>query len=189
VRVRVVRGADDDGVDVLLLHQFAPVHVRLRLRKTLRAGREVFLVDVAQRHHVLAADCAKVRFAPAPRADQRDVQFVARRIRAEQLRVRQNQCARPDEARVFQELTSFHKCAVKNCSGRTDALTSPHHTGFPALKTRTKVSMFQPRQLLTPQPLESVDESQKNTEKLNSKMPARLNRPPPQPSTLNHEHP
>ena len=75
--VVVVRGADDHGLDVLLVQHLAPVPIGLGLGEDLQRFLGAQIVDVAQGHHVLAPERVVVRGSPAPYADQGDVQFVA----------------------------------------------------------------------------------------------------------------
>src|SRR6185369_7263906 len=102
----VIRGADYDGVDVLLLETFAPVHVGLRIRKLFGAESQMLVVDVAKRDNVLARDRVEVRRAAAPGADEGNVQLVAGRVGSEELGFWKDQRAGADDAGGFKELAS-----------------------------------------------------------------------------------
>ena len=73
----VVGGADDHGLDVLLVEHLAPVPIGLCLREDLERFLGAEVVDVAERDDVLVPEDVVVRGAPAPYADQGDVQLVA----------------------------------------------------------------------------------------------------------------
>ena len=50
--------------------------------------------------------------APAPGANQGDVEFVARRVCAEQFDFGKNEASGPGESKGFEELAPFHKGSV-----------------------------------------------------------------------------
>jgi hypothetical protein len=94
VRVRVVGGADDDGVEPGLIEAFAPVDVGLGAGEFLQRIGEARLVDVAERDDVLAGEARLVREAAAPDTDEGDVEFLGRRILAEKRGVLEQEQAR-----------------------------------------------------------------------------------------------
>ena len=76
VGVRMVRGGDDDGVDVLaLLEHDAEVGEGFRLRELLDGPRAALQVEVAQGDDVLVGAVADVASADAAEADGRDIQL------------------------------------------------------------------------------------------------------------------
>ena len=76
----VVGGADHHGVESLVVEALAPINVGLGLRKFLQGMGEVRLIDVANRNHVLLLQPAIVGGGAAPGTDERDVEFVVRRL-------------------------------------------------------------------------------------------------------------
>src|ERR1035437_10388299 len=82
--VRMVGGAADHRIAVLLVEAFPPVHVLLRPGELLRPKGEVLFVYVADRDDVLAGKTVEMGFGPAPRAEEGDVQLVAGSIGAEE---------------------------------------------------------------------------------------------------------
>src|SRR5205085_1536495 len=67
------------------------------------------VVDVAEGDDVFAGDGAEMGFASAPRADERNVEFVAGGIGAENFCARQNECGSAKGGGGFEEFASFHK--------------------------------------------------------------------------------
>ena len=82
--VRVVGGAADHGVDVLLVEALAPIHVLLGPGKLRRGEGQVLLVHVAEGDDVLVGQAVEVGFAAAPGADEGDVELVAGCVGAEE---------------------------------------------------------------------------------------------------------
>ena len=76
--VVVIRGADDDGIEVLLLMALAPVGVGFRTREPLECVREEIFIHVAKGDEIFAADGIVVGEAPPPNADQGDVELIVR---------------------------------------------------------------------------------------------------------------
>ncbi len=116
VRVLMVRRAADDRVDVLhlLVEQLAPIDVGLRSREGLERVGKAQLVDVAERDDVFLPQRVVVREAAAPDTDQRDVEFVARTILAEQRPRGENQEAGAGGGGRLQEVAAikgFHRGA------------------------------------------------------------------------------
>jgi hypothetical protein len=74
-RVRVVRGADYNSVQVLLFEQSAKIIVSLGTGKFLAGGSEEFIVDIAQRCDVLMFDAGHVRSSAIGSADNPEVQL------------------------------------------------------------------------------------------------------------------
>jgi hypothetical protein len=107
-RMHVVRRAHDHRVDVLLVERVPPVDVSLRPGELPRRLRQALLVDVAERDDVLVLDRLVMRQGPAPDADQRDVQLLARRVRPEEAEGGKNQQARPGGGRAGEEGPAFH---------------------------------------------------------------------------------
>ena len=104
----MIGGAADHGVDIFLIEALPPVHVGLGVGKPLGPESQVFFVDVAEGHDVLAGDGAKVGFTASPGADQGDVELVAWRVGSEQGRVGEDEPGGAGEGSRFEELTSFH---------------------------------------------------------------------------------
>lgn len=86
----MIRGANDQRVNVFLFDHFAPVRVRFGIGKFFGAKGQMVVVDVAKGDDIFAGDRAEMRFTSAPRADERDIQFVARSVRAENFDARKN---------------------------------------------------------------------------------------------------
>jgi hypothetical protein len=72
----VVGGADDHGLDVLLVEHAAPVPVGFGLGEDLQGLFDALVVNVAERDHVFANQGVVVGRAAAPHAHQRHVQLV-----------------------------------------------------------------------------------------------------------------
>jgi hypothetical protein len=73
----MVGGAADDGIDILLIQTFPPVHVVLGIGKGLRRFRQRSFINVAQRHDVFIVNGSKMSAASSADTDQGDIQFVA----------------------------------------------------------------------------------------------------------------
>jgi hypothetical protein len=82
--VRMVGGADDHGIEALVVQALPPVHVSGRIRETLQRVREAGFIHIAERHDILLADRVVVCEAAAPDADEGDVELVAGRVRSEE---------------------------------------------------------------------------------------------------------
>ncbi len=89
-RVGVIGGANDNGVDVLLVKALPPVDILLGLGKAFGTEGEVLLVDIAQSDHVFGADGTEVSFASPPGSNQSDVEFIGGGVGPEQGHLRQN---------------------------------------------------------------------------------------------------
>src|SRR5207253_3747058 len=83
---------------------------------------QVLFVHVAEGNDVLAGDGVEVGFAASPGANQCDVQLIARSIRAEEARSRQDKSSSPSQGCRFEELASFH--INRDCG----SLTRPRST-------------------------------------------------------------
>jgi hypothetical protein len=82
--MRVVRRADDDGVEVFVIEALAPVDVSRGTGEALQRVWKARLIDVTQRDDVFLRDGVVVRQPAAPHADEGDVELVAGGVLAEQ---------------------------------------------------------------------------------------------------------
>ena len=82
--MRVVRRADDDGVEVFVIKAFAPVDVSRGTWEALQCVWKTRLIDVTQRNNVFLRNGVVMRKAAAPHPDEGDVEFVAGGVLAEQ---------------------------------------------------------------------------------------------------------
>ena len=80
--------------------------------KLLRPKSQVLLVHVAQGDNVFFGDAVEVGFAPAPRADEGDVQLVAGGVGAEEPGPRQDEPGGPGEGDGLKEVASFHGASL-----------------------------------------------------------------------------
>ena len=94
--------------EAFLVEAFSPVYVGLGIGKFFRAEREVFLIHVAKGDDVFAGDGVEVGFTPAPRAEQRDVEFVAWRVSSKEFDARKNERSGAGNGGGLEELASFH---------------------------------------------------------------------------------
>jgi hypothetical protein len=82
----VIGGAADHGVQVLLIQALAPVNVVLGLGEARGGEGQVLLIHVAEGDDVFLGEAVEVGFAAAPGAEEGDVELVAGRVGAEELR-------------------------------------------------------------------------------------------------------
>jgi hypothetical protein len=73
-RMRVIGGADHNGIDVRLLEEFAKVGVGFGLRKIQCGAPKIFFIDVAKSDDVLVFDAGDVRLGTIADTDDADVQ-------------------------------------------------------------------------------------------------------------------
>ena len=76
-RVMMVRGAANDGVDILLIQCLAPVGVFFGFGELRSRGIQGPRIDVTQRDHVLLLQHGEVGGGPSPTADERYIQLIA----------------------------------------------------------------------------------------------------------------
>ena len=76
----MIGGADDDGLNVFLVEEAPPVPIGFCLREDLQGFLGSKIVYITQCHDVLIAKHVVMRGSPAPDADERDIQFVARGV-------------------------------------------------------------------------------------------------------------
>ena len=112
----------------------------LALGNFLRAEGQVLLVHVAQGDDVLAGDAAEMGFAPAPGADQGDVQLVAGRVGPEESGARQDEPGGSGEGDGFEELASFHGAIL--ATGTRAASSSSLRTTGPAERPERSSLLF-----------------------------------------------
>lgn len=74
VRMRMIRGADDDGLEIFLLQTFPPIDVGLGAGEFLQRFRETRLVHITKRDHILLGKPIIMSKPPTPYADQRDIE-------------------------------------------------------------------------------------------------------------------
>ena len=78
--VRMIRRRAEDRVQIRVIEAFAPVLVKLRVRKRLNRGLAFEAVDVAEGDHVFFFESLDVRAAAPSSADEGDIELVARGV-------------------------------------------------------------------------------------------------------------
>src|SRR5436309_6153278 len=73
--MRMVGGADDYGIDILLLEQLSKIIVGFGVRKFLFHRRQKVVIDVAERDDVFLFDASNVRARAVSGADDGDVKL------------------------------------------------------------------------------------------------------------------
>jgi hypothetical protein len=88
--VRMVCRAADYGIKVLLVKALAPIDIVLGLGESLGCVSDMVLIHVAQSYYVFSGDRAEMRIAPAPGANQGNIELVAGSIGAGKYAARQD---------------------------------------------------------------------------------------------------
>jgi hypothetical protein len=76
----MIGGAAEDGIQVRMVKALAPIFVDLGLGKFFLGMSDGLLVHITERHHILIFEGAVVSSATAVGPDERDIQFIIRRI-------------------------------------------------------------------------------------------------------------
>src|ERR1035441_685867 len=71
--VRVIQGAADNGVNVLLLKTLAPVYVTSGLGELLADGGQSLLIDITEGDHILVGSSLEMIARAVPGGDEDDV--------------------------------------------------------------------------------------------------------------------
>ena len=140
--VRMIGGAADHRLDVLLVEALPPVHVLLGAGELLRPKGQVLLVDVAQGDDVFLGEAVEVGFAPAPGADEGDIQLVAGGVGAEEPGAREDEPCGSGEGDGPEEVASFHGASLAAREARRQASSREngcrHGIRRPKSETRNK---------------------------------------------------